>query len=90
MVSIKKYYYVETKTDEIKLNVEQFANGDPLPVVWNNRGLFRVIPLERVANKIELLKSLEGSTMIDRNPNVEKFFWEEAVEVDSKTIALLL
>ncbi len=90
MVSIKKYYYVETKTDEINLNVQQFVDNDPLPIIWNNRGLYRIIPIERVKNKIDLLIGLQSGTMIDYNPSMGKFFWEEGVEVDGKTIALLL
>ncbi len=86
-----KFYHIETKkSSAFNVPLNFFKEHGPLPILWNCAGLFRIIPLERVANMYESLKDYENLSPIARTKHVSTFYWESGTDIDSKTAKIML
>ncbi len=85
----KKFYYVEAKTDHITVRPEDFPDG-PLPLVWNNRGLYGVICVGIINNMIQLLSDLASLPKLEKNQQGGRLHWDDALPHHSKDINRIL
>lgn len=73
----KKFYYVESMKKQITVRPEDFPDG-PLPLVWNNQGLYGVIRVEIINNMIQQLNDLASLPKLESNQQAGLLHWDEA------------
>ncbi len=71
----KKFYYVESKEKHITVTLEDFPDG-PLPLVWNNEGLYGVLTVDRIDATIFELTDYNNLPKLDRNLKIGQLYWD--------------
>ena len=87
---IKQFTYIISTTNNLQsseptmLISNQEIKQPWLPILWNRRGLFRIIPLAKIQNIIQRNK--------DMGAKDERLFfnWYDAIQIDHTTVRLLL
>jgi len=86
-----KCYSAESKDPTLLMTTTWFKNEPhDLPILWNYKGLFRIILSEKVANMREAIKDSENLSPIAKNKQVGTFYWEDGITVDPKVARILL
>ena len=74
----KKFYYVEAKKEHLRVTLEDFSDG-PLPLVWNNQGLYSIIRIETINSMIEQLSDHASLPVLEMNKNAGVIHWDDAL-----------
>ena len=83
----KSFIYIISKETKIQVNPPtEIINGQKirfpwLPILWNRNGLFRIVPVGVLKNKMESITVEMGS---------HRIHWDEAIPVDQTFARLLL
>ena len=89
MLSSKSFYFIEGAGDTVHFNTVSFKLG-PMPLIWNNNGLYGIIIKERVENLIDALNDRKNLPILDFNKSVGVIHWDEVKLLDSKIGKLLM
>lgn len=76
--------YVDYKTESILLDLDYVD----CPVLWNKKGLFGLIPLAKIKNKLEHWKDLDMSGGEDAP--IGMFYWRDVIPVSPQIANALL
>ena len=85
-----KFRSIATEHHKLIVSTTFFENAGIVPILWGYKGLYKLIPVERVVNMAETLKDSETLSPIAKNKQVGTFFWEDGVTVDPKVARILL
>ena len=74
--------YATERTDSLSIKrvIEDQLLECPQAILWDNDGLVRVIPMERVKNEVILRNEKRGAGL---EPTPLVFHWRDAVEITS-------
>lgn len=95
MAELKQFYYAEGKKNALVVTLDRLQDTlgcciIPLPIIWNNNGLYGIICREKVENMIEVLQNQENLPTLNPIPKTGMFFWDEVEEMNQKTAKLLV
>lgn len=89
MVTIKKsYYHVCGSNEKLVLQKNDLIQGAK-PLVWFNNGLWGVVSKEKIANTITNMQDQANLPVLDRKPDVGKFYWDDCEVIPHKLGKLL-
>ena len=70
MLDIKKLYCVDCKNPDLTIDRDFFGHG-PLPMLWYCQGMYKLIPVEIIANILQLLKPGDFG----------RLFWDQGISI---------
>ena len=88
--SKKEFYLVEYSGCVLTLKQisECVFEGNPIPIVWFNQGLFGVIRIETVKNMIQEAENYKKAGA-DESEIAINISWDAVTKIDTQVIALL-
>jgi hypothetical protein len=74
--------YATERTDNLSIKrvIEDQLLECPQAILWDNDGLVRVIPIERVKNEVILRNEKRGAGL---EPTPLVFYWRDTIEVNA-------
>ncbi len=97
MLYPRQFYYAETKQNTLTVTLEDTVtlysdtySPMPMPIIWNNNGLYGIICREKVANMVITMQNQEKLPNLNRTPKTGIFYWDEVEEINQKTAKLLV
>ncbi len=89
--SKKEFYLVEYSGCVLTLKQisECISEGDPIPIVWYNQGLFGVIRKETIRNMIQEVENFKKGGA-DESQIAINISWDEVTKIDKDLPILLI
>lgn len=81
----KQFYYIEHPCDRLQTG----AIGKIIPILWCNKGLYGILPIEKVENMIQLMQDKQHIPILE-NFSTGGFHWDEVEIIDPSLARLLL
>lgn len=90
-ITQKKFYYISHANDTLiidaHINIE-ISISRPIPILWNNKGLFCIISRQKVKNIFDIIKD-QGNLPVLNKKTVNEFHWEDG-ELITANVAMIL
>ena len=89
--SKKEFYLIEYSGCVLTLKQisECVSNGNPIPIVWFNQGLFGIIRIETVKNMIQEVENFKKDGA-DKSEIVININWDDVTRIEKDVFLLLL
>ncbi len=75
-MEVKSFYYIKCKKDTIDLTLDMLNQG-PLPIVWDYKGLCRILRKGVVENIISQLEDVGKSDTLGLGTRRYKIYWDD-------------
>ena len=72
----KEFYYIDCVESYFAVTLKDLCDG-PQPILWHNKGMYRLIPLELVDNAMQTLEDTKQFS----NDGDYVFMWDYTIEV---------
>ncbi len=88
-VVVKMSYYHVCGGKDLTLTEDDLSKG-LMPLVWFNKGLWGIIPVEIIANAFTNLEDRKRLPKLVKKPLIGKFYWDQCVPIPAKAAKALL
>lgn len=84
------FYYIRTDKRSY-ITAHEFIGVECLPILWNNAGLFGLIPLGTVRNAVKVYEDTKLSPGLNSgNYSAGTIYWDEILTIDVILAGILL
>lgn len=93
-IETKEFYYISYAYDtlpisNISIDTAGIHKVNPLPILWNNKGLFCIISRQKVQNVLDLIKDQKNLPVLNQR-EIGTLHWEEGVPITAGAATILL
>ena len=80
------FYFVGHNRDVLTFNIHV---AEAFPILWNNKGIYCLIPKGKVQNMIDSVKDHSTLSQLERN-EYGVFHWDDGILIDTDTAIIIL